>query len=172
MEEKVKQDLYQFLLHRGYIDERLPECSDVDEKWTNIAEAYLPDGIREFAAYPTVSLGWMMFIGMAIAKFWDADWQKYGSVENIYEQMRAQRGFDSLDEYVLEDVLQMKGKGLNDLNNLVAECASRTNNALCHAHLEAGTPEAFRAYVACLHQLYLMGIAVQLKRMGYHMELI
>ena len=24
--------------------------------------------------------------------------------------------------------------------------------------------------LACLHQLYLMGAAVQLRRMGYHME--
>ena len=28
---------------------------------------------------------------------------------------------------------------------------------------------AFNGYVACLHQLYLMGAAMQLKRMGYHM---
>ena len=31
------------------------------------------------------------------------------------------------------------------------------------------TKEAFNAYVACLHQLYLFGAAMQLKRMGYHM---
>ena len=29
--------------------------------------------------------------------------------------------------------------------------------------------EAFNGYVACLHQLYLFGAAIQLKRMGYHM---
>ena len=29
--------------------------------------------------------------------------------------------------------------------------------------------EAFNGYVACLHQLYLFGTAMQLKRMGYHM---
>ena len=29
--------------------------------------------------------------------------------------------------------------------------------------------EAFNGYVACLHQLYLFGAAMQLKRMGYHM---
>ena len=29
--------------------------------------------------------------------------------------------------------------------------------------------EAFNGYVACLHQLYLMGASMQLKRMGYHM---
>lgn len=172
MEEKVKQDLYQYLLWCGSIDERLPECADVEDKWNGIAEAYLPDGMREFAAYPVVSLGWMMFIGMAVAKYWDTDWERYGAVDNLYEQMCAQRGYDCLDEYVLEDVLQMKGDGLDQLNKLVAECASRTNNVLCHSQIEAGTAAAFKAYVACLHQLYLMGAAVQLKRMGYHMELM
>ena len=49
------------------------------------------------------------------------------------------------------------------------ECASRVYNALMHQHLEPGTKEAFNGYVACLHQLYLMGAAMQLKRMGYHM---
>ncbi len=171
MEEKIKQDLHQYLQTHGKVDERLPECPDIEEKWQSIAKAYLPDGIREFNAYPTVSLGWMMFIGMAMAKFWDEDWQKCANVPNIYEQLRNQRGFDCMDEYILEDVLHMKDKGLEELNKLVAECASRTNNMLHHAHLEPGTPEAFKAYVACLHQLYLMGAAVQLKRMGYHMTL-
>lgn len=171
MEEKIKQDLHQYLQTHGKVDERLPECPDIEEKWQSIAKAYLPDGIREFNAYPTVSLGWMMFIGMAMAKFWDEDWQKYANVPNIYEQLRNQRGFDCMDEYILEDVLHMKDKGLEGLYNLVAECASRTNNMLHHAHLEPGTSEAFKAYVACLHQLYLMGAAVQLKRMGYHMTL-
>ena len=35
-----------------------------------------------------------------------------------------------------------------------------------------GTKEAFLAYVACLHQLFLFGAAIQLKRMGYHMTRI
>jgi len=40
---------------------------------------------------------------------------------------------------------------------------------LMHQRIEPGTKEAFNAYVSCLHQLYLMGAAMQLKRMGYHM---
>ena len=38
-----------------------------------------------------------------------------------------------------------------------------------HQHLEPGTKEAFNGYVVCLHQLYLMGAYMQLKRMGYRM---
>ena len=113
-----------------------------------------------------------MFLGMAIAKYWDEDWEKYSTAKGLYEQIRAQRGFDCMDEYILEDVLRLKGKGLKEINDLVAECASRTYSMLRHTHIEPGTREVFDAYVACLHQLYLMGIAVQLKRMGYHMTLM
>lgn len=172
MEENIKEDLRQYLLRRGKVDERTPECPDVEDKWAEMAQAYMPDGIREFNAYPTVSLGWMMFIGMAMAKYWDEDWSRYAVQSDLYAQMRVQRGFDCLDEYILEDVLHMKGEGLKEMNDLVAECASRTYNRLLHAHLEPGTREAFDGYVACLHQLYLAGMAVQLKRMGYHMTLV
>lgn len=73
MEDIIKEDLKNYLLSKGKIDERLPECPDIEGKWEEMAQAYLPDGIREFNAYPTVSLGWMMFLGMAMAKFWDED---------------------------------------------------------------------------------------------------
>ena len=55
------------------------------------------------------------------------------------------------------------------IERLVADTAERTYAALRHQHIEPGTPEAFRAYVACLHQLYLMGMALELHHLGYHM---
>ena len=47
-EEQLRQDLHQFLLSMNEIDTRLPECPDVEEKWEQIAKAYIPDGIKEF----------------------------------------------------------------------------------------------------------------------------
>ena len=70
-EEKFKEDLATYLQGKDLVDMMLPDIADMEEKWLGIAEAYLPDGMREFADYPTVSLGWMMYIGMAIAKYWD-----------------------------------------------------------------------------------------------------
>jgi hypothetical protein len=111
--------------------------------------------MREFQDFPSASLGWMMYIGMAVAKMWDTEWevmeqreqsdaridsaesrqnstegQIYSKIEDLYAYMRDKRGYDQMDEYISEEV---------------------------------------NGYVACLHQLYLMGAAVQLKRMGYHM---
>ncbi len=193
-EDKLHQDLHQFLLSMNEMDARMPECPDVEEKWESIAKAYIPDGIREFQEFPSASLGWMMYIGMAVAKLWDTEWevmeqreqsdacidsaesrqnstggQIYSNLDNLYVYLRDKRGYDSMDEYIREEVLQLTGVDYTALEKLVGECASRVYNALMHQRIEPGTKEAFNAYVSCLHQLYLMGVAMQLKRMGYHM---
>ena len=169
-EELLHNDLNQYLTGLKEMDERLPECPDVEDKWVEIADAYIPDGIREFQNYPSASLGWMMYIGMAVAKMWDTEWQIYSRIENLYAYLRDKRGYDAMDEYIREDVLRLRGSDYDALEKLVGECASRVNNALTHQHFEPGTREAFNGYVTCLHQLYLFGAAVQLKRMGYRMQ--
>ena len=87
-EEQLRKDLQQFLLSLNEMDERTPECPDVEEKWEAIAMAYIPDGIREFQDFPSASLGWMMYIGMAVAKMWDTEWEIYSKIEDLYAYMR------------------------------------------------------------------------------------
>ena len=168
-EEILRSDLHQFLLSIKEVDERLPECPDVEEKWEQLAQAYIPDGIREFQAFPSASLGWMMYIGMAVAKMWDTEWEIYSKIDDLYVYMRDKRGYDSMDEYIREEVLLLQGVDYEVLEKLVGECASRVYNALVRQNIEPGTKDAFKGSVACLHQLYLMGAAMQLNRMGYHM---
>lgn len=168
-EEKLHNDLFQYLLSMKEVDQHMPECPDVEEKWEEIAKAYIPDGIREFQDYPSASLGWMMYIGMAVAKMWDTEWEIYSKIEDLYAYMRDKRGYDSMDEYIREELLLLQGDDYTMLEKVVGECASRVYNALMRQHIEPGTKAAFEAFVACLHQLYLLGAAMQLKRMGYHM---
>ena len=168
-EKQLHNDLHQFLVSMKEVDERLPECPDVEEKWEETAKEYIPDGIREFNDFPSASLGWMMYIGMAVAKFWDVEWEIYSKIENLYAFMRDKRGYDSMDEYIREEVLMLSGADYAALEIIVGECASRVYNALLHQDIEPGTKDAFNAYVTCLRQLYLMGVAMQLRRMGYRM---
>ena len=163
------EDLHSYLVQRDKVDERLPECPDVEEKWPAIAEAYLPDGVREFANYPVASLGWMMFVAMAVAKYWDVDWVRYADVQDLYTPLRDKRGYDNLDEYIMDEVLDLHGDAAESMQNLVGDCAERVKRALFRLDVEPGTADAFRAYVACLQVMYQMGMAVQLKAMGYHM---
>lgn len=171
-ETKIQEDLHRYLIMTGKADERLATSPDIEDKWESIAQAYLPDGIREYNGYPNVSLGWMMYLGMAMARLWEDDWQRYSAIPDLYEQIRDKRGYDAMDEYIREELLSLSGTEYTKTEDLVAECAARTNSKLIHEGFEPGTPAAFQAYLSCLHQLYLMGAAVQLKQMGYKMEQI
>lgn len=169
-EEKIHESLYQYLLSQNEIDTRFPDAIDIEDKWPSIGQSYMVDGIREFRDYPTVSLGWMMYVGMAVAKFWDEEWEIYGNLEDLYLYLRDKEGFDSMDEYVRRDVLQLHTPDYDTTEALVQSCAEMAYSTLRHENIEPGTQQAFEAYIACLHQLYLMGAAVQLYRMGYKMQ--
>lgn len=170
-EDRLKQILLQYLRQENVVGERFPICPDVEDKWQELLQAYLPDGVREFNEYPMVSLGWVMFIGMAMAKFWDEDWEVYGALNtlSLYEGLRNKRGFDEMDEYILEDVLKLDEEGCKKMTETVSECASITNTLLRKEDVEPGTKEALQAYLDSIHQMYLMGMAVQLNAMGYKM---
>lgn len=168
-EEKVRKDLLSFLQEKGAVDAHVPECPDVEEKWTLIGRAYLPDGSREFKDYPVVSLGWMMFVGMAMAYYWDSDWTKYSGSTDLYEELRDKKGYDNLDETVVEGLLGYGGEGAEKITELVAECAQRVYSLLMHEHVEPGSDVAFGCYVTALHQLYLAGMVMELNALGYHM---
>ena len=169
-EAKLHQELYNRLLALGEIDEMLPEAVDIEAKWEQIGQSYIVDGVREFSKFPMASLGWIMYVGMAVAQYWDDDWQIYSNIEDLYLYMRDKSGFDLLDEYVRGIVLGLKEPEFDATEEIVLGCAQKAYDLLMHEHLEPGTEIAFRGYVACLHQLYMMGYSVQLKRLGYHME--
>ena len=168
-EEKVHADLLRFLQDAKVVDSHVPECPDVEAKWGEIARAYMPDGVREFGAYPVVSLGWVMFVGMAMAFYWDSDWERYAACDDLYRNIRDLRGYDELDEAVVGNVLGYSGDDAERITDLVAKCASRVYSILNHEHVEPGTQIALGCYVAALHQLYLAGMAVELNALGYHM---
>ncbi len=168
-EDKVRTDLIGFLQKKEALDAHVPECPDVEEKWGEIARAYMPDGAREFQEYPVVSLGWMMLMGMTMAYYWDTDWSKHSARKAIYEEVRDMKGYDNMDETVVQDILGYAGEAAEKITELVAECASRVYGILSHEHIEPGTQAALGCYIAALHQLYLSGMAMELNALGYHM---
>ena len=93
----------------------------MEELWQKVGESYLPDAIREFAKYPTVSLGWIMYVGMALAKYWDEDWELYSKVENHYEYLRDRIDFDHMDDYICEKVLLLNEEAHKAVQNEVSK---------------------------------------------------
>ena len=170
VEQRFHDDLYGYLRTLDLVDERMPEAPDFDDLWFKIGQSYMTDGIREYnTGYPSVALGWMMFIGMAVAMYWDVEWEVYGKVPDLYLYLRDRIDFDHMDDYILDKVLCLDADSRKKMNDAVAESASRTYNMMSHMCLEPGTAAAMRAFTAALHQMYVMGVAVELKALGYHM---
>ena len=170
VEQRFHDDLYGYLRTLDLVDERMPEDPDLDDLWFKIGQSYMTDGIREYnTGYPSVALGWMMFIGMAVAMYWDVEWEVYGKVPDLYLYLRDRIDFDHMDDYILDKVLCLDADSRKKMNDAVAESASRTYNMMSHMCLEPGTAAAMRAFTAALHQMYVMGVAVELKALGYHM---
>lgn len=170
-EKMIHDDLYRYLTGIKRLDEMKPECPDLEELWPAVRDAYLPEGTREFPDYPVVSLGWMMFVGMAFAMYWDTDWEKYSKEGGaiLYKSLRDARGYDNMDDYIMQDVLGLDDEETEKVNLMVGECAARVWHAMQTSHVEPGTTQALDAYVAALHQLYLMGIYTELNALGYHL---
>lgn len=169
-ESALHQHIAKFLLSKDAIDNFLPDAPDIEDRWEAICTAYLPDGVREFPNYPTVSLGWMAFMGMAVAKMWDEDWEMYSKFDDIYKSILLKgRGYDNMDDYICQDILKLDSKDEEKAVRIVGDIAQMSHTMLMCEGFEPGTPEAFSAYVRCLHQLYYFGAAIELKRLGYHM---
>lgn len=167
----IENQIEKYLLEQKRFDPvKMPDITDLESCWQTIADAYLLDGVREFAAYPLASLGWMMYVGMAVAKFWDADWQRYSQAPNLYQMLRDMRGYDAMDEAIADQVLRVGKPEQESLAKVVMHCAQIAHDVITHSAIEPSTPQAFVAYVDALHALYAMGAATQLYAMGYRMQ--
>ncbi len=169
----IESQLREYLLRDGSIDpKQMPDLTDIEACWKSVAEAYLPDGVPEYQNYPLASLGWMMYVGMAVAKLWDTDWERYSKEENLYTMLRDKRGYDAMDEAIAEDVLRVGKPEQEAIAKLVMHCAQTAYDIISHAGIEPSTPEAYVAFVDALHALYRIGAATELYRLGYRMQLL
>ena len=164
--------LDRYLVDRDCIDMHKPECPDVADKMVGILNSFIHDAVKEYNSYPLATLSWMMYTGMALAKYWDLEWDVYSKVDDLYVYLRDKRGYDAMDDYIMDEVLCLKGEDKIKLQNLVMNCASGANDMLIHSGVESGTREAFELFVSCLRQMYMYGIYIELKSLGYHMTAI
>lgn len=155
----------------GFLGKQLLETEDLTALFPAIVKPYLGDAVPDFEKYPLVSLGWMSFVGMALATLWDADWEKYGQLDapKLYALVRQPRGWDELDEYVLEEVLGLPKdeEEAQRYTKFLRKAAQQAYSALMHEKAEPSSPMAFQLYGRTLYGLYRLGVALGLAFLGY-----
>ena len=169
-EKSLLSEVLKYLTSLGHLDGKLLETEDINEVWEKVAPSYVADSIKEIAKYPNVALGWAMYVGMAVARFWDEDWNCYSSKENLYEYLRDKRGYDYLDEVVRGDVLSLDGELFEQMEELVRRTSSMVLSHIRHEQIEPQSPIAFHVFARSIRVLYKIGAAVELKNLGYKFE--
>lgn len=152
--------------------ESFMKVDELEEKWVGIAPGYVADAVKEFNDYPSVALAWAGYLGMGMAKLWDVDWEAYGAADDFYSLFLQPRGFDAMDEYIMEDVFGLT-KGSAEYDGIVKLWQQLADSALTLMRRENVASQSMEAYyllVATVEVFYLAGISIALSLMGYKYE--
>ncbi len=169
-EQKLLENLITFCTSKGWLDGKMQETPDITQKWDSISPSYIKDALKEVQKYESVTLAWSVYIGMAIAKYWDTEWDIYSKHENLYLHLRDKRGFDYLDEVVRGQILCLDKEDFTKCEDMVRECVFFVMSAIRKEQVERGSVTAFYVYTRSLYVLYRIGAAIELKKLGYKME--
>lgn len=166
-EATLQSNIIRSCTSKSQLDGELLSTPDIDDLWHDLAPHYVADAVKEIADYPTVSLGWAMYMGMAVASMWDNDWAKFSKVENLYTFVRDIRGFDYMDEVVRKDFLGLEGDEYSKMEEFVLSCSEMVLDAIRHEQILPQSPLAFHVYARSVKVMYIVGASVWLYQLGY-----
>lgn len=171
-ETRLVERLLELCGQRGLLDGMLLNSPDITVKWETLSAEYAGDAVREFNGYPEVVLAWSAYIGMAVACWWDKDWIRYK--DQGYDRLVGERGFDDLDEHVTRDILKipLASDAARKLASDLAFLAGGAYSFMLHKGVDYQSVEAFNVFRETLSAMYRVGAAIELKRLGYKMELM
>jgi len=149
----------------------LLENDDIESKFTeSLAQPYLTDAVREYRQYPEAAVAWAGYLGMAVAKLWDADWQAYQQV--TYADLQGPRGFDDMDERITTQVLGylLDSEPARRIASMLSNCAVEALTMIRHEHIEPQSPRAYYVFARTVQVLYRIGASIELFLLGYKLE--
>lgn len=161
---QIQEHLLEVCTSQGLLKGALLESPDIDETWERLASSYYGDAIKEFNAYPEFSLGCAGYLGMAVAKLWDEDWERYSALP--YSFFQGERGFDDMDDHILDNILSDKDFHVQAMQS----CSAAAYNFMMKSGVEHGTAEAYRMVLEAMSAMFKTGAAIELCRLGYKYE--
>ncbi len=171
-EENLLQKLLIEISSKGYANNQLLSSEDIDDKWDVIVPEYVVDAVPEIPKYPLVAIAWAAYVGMGVAALWDREWESYSDREDIYSIIKNIRGFDCMDEYVREELYDMKpdSKEYEKVEDVMRGCARICLDTIRKEGVEPQSVEAFYIFSRSVKVMYKIGAAVGLKLLKYHYE--
>ena len=169
-ENKLQEDVLRLCTSYRMLDGVLLSSEDIDMHWNKLAPEYMADAVPQIADYPTVSVAWAAYLGLAIAYGWDKDWKN--CQEATYQSYYGAQGFDDMDEHIVFEQLGLLRDGFeaNQIEQVIRHCGEATVSAIRHEHIEPQSPMAFHVFARACKIMFKLGAAIELKRLGYKFE--
>lgn len=169
-EVKLQQDLLFLCTSYKMLEGTLLASDDIDARWHDLAPEYVADAVYEIQDYPTVSVAWAAYLGMAVAYGWDMDWNWYSKAE--YKSYYGSRGFDDMDEHIVRDLLRLplESTEAKALEDMIRRCAQSAVDHIRHEQIEPQSAMAFHVFARTCKVMFRIGAALELKRLGYKFE--
>lgn len=166
-EENLQREILKMCTSLGMLDGELLNSEDIDHKWKEWAPDYIAEALPEVNSYPEFAIACAGYAGMAVAQWWDQDWGRNHSA--AYETLHGSRGFDDMDEYIVQNVLglSLDSDDAKQIMNILLCCAQKAVTFIQHEHIEAQTVKAFHIFARTVKVMFRTGAALQLRRLGY-----
>lgn len=169
-EAKLEEDLLRLCTSYKMLNGTLLSSEDIDTHWQTLAPEYMADAVPQIADYPTVSVAWAAYLGLAVAYGWDTDWKQ--CLETPYTSYYGADGFDDMDEHIVYDLLGLLRDGYEakQLEKVIRHCGECTVSAIRHEHIEPQSTMAFHVFSRACKVMFRIGAALELKRLGYKFD--
>ena len=158
-EDRLVKEMLKICTDAGMLEGILLRSDDIDLKWKELAPEYIADGVKEIAAYPTVSIAWAGYIGMAVACWWNRDWNKLKS--QPYSVLLGPKEYHHSGK---------NGKQAQQITSLMQSCALTAVTFIRQEHIEPQSKRAFYVYARAVQVMFQIGAAIELHRLGYEMK--
>ena len=169
-EKKLQNDLLHLCTSYNMLAGTLLESDDIEARWHELAPEYMADAVPQIRDYPTVSVAWAAYLGLAVAHGWDADWEIASKA--LYKSYYGEQGFDDMDEYIIQHELGLllDGYEARQLEDIIRRCGEATVAQIRHEHIEPQSPMAFHIFARACKVMFRIGASLELKRLGYKFE--
>lgn len=168
-EERLTETLVRQLTDLEMLNGELLAVEELEEKWDSSAAEYMAAAVPQLNDYPAAAIAWAAYMGMGLAVLWDTAWDQFSDMADLYTPIATPRGFDEMDEYVMEEMLgyTLEGPEATKLENAMRAAATTALTMIRKESIEAQSVMAFYIFARSAKVFFRVGVAVGLRTLGY-----
>ena len=169
-EEILEEGLIKICNSTELIKGKPLSSEDITGRWDYLIKDYIADAVHEFNGYPEATIAWPAFLGMAVAHYWDSDWESHKN--DTYHDFYGARKFDDLDEHILGEILclPLGSEEVKHIALTVNSCSLATLALIKKQGIEPETVDGFYILARAYTVMFRIGAAIELQRLGYKLE--